>query len=175
MTGQRSDGSELFDEAAVRHVEPLLRRIALQAMRNEVVARDLVQETYLAAWQYRSTYDGRSDLRNWMAGILRRKIADHYRRTRREILTAWPPEPRHPSALADDQVDGREKRRMVERHLVELPERERAAVLLCDIEHRDRARAARALGVTRGHLRVLLHRGRLRLRHGLCDDGVFGA
>lgn len=40
---------------------------------------DVVQEVALAAWQMAGTRE-RSGLRTWLNGILRHKVADHYRR-----------------------------------------------------------------------------------------------
>jgi RNA polymerase sigma-70 factor (ECF subfamily) len=56
---------------------------ALSRVGRRETAEDLVQETFLAAWQARHTFDGRSSLATWLCGILRRKIADHYRRVGR--------------------------------------------------------------------------------------------
>jgi RNA polymerase sigma-70 factor (ECF subfamily) len=52
---------------------------ALSRVANRETAEDLVQETFLAAWRARNTFDGRASLATWLCGILRRKIADHYR------------------------------------------------------------------------------------------------
>ena len=56
-----------------------LLRFALTRVGCRDTAEDLVQEAFLAAWQSRSTFDGRASLGTWLIGILRRKIADHYR------------------------------------------------------------------------------------------------
>jgi len=52
-----------------------------QALRRlpEHIVDDVVQETALAAWRGRGTRE-RSRLRTWLNGILRHKVADHYRR-----------------------------------------------------------------------------------------------
>jgi len=40
---------------------------------------DLVQETFLAAWESLSGYDGSGSLQGWLLGIARHKVEDHYR------------------------------------------------------------------------------------------------
>jgi DNA-directed RNA polymerase specialized sigma24 family protein len=53
-----------------------------------------------------------------------------------------------------------------------LPEQEREAVTQCDLLERERDHACAQLGVSRGHLRVLLFRGRGKLAQALRADGV---
>jgi DNA-directed RNA polymerase specialized sigma24 family protein len=53
-----------------------------------------------------------------------------------------------------------------------LTELERRAVTLCDVDDLDRDEASEAMGVTRGHLRVLLHRGRHKLEASLRAEGI---
>jgi RNA polymerase sigma-70 factor (ECF subfamily) len=46
---------------------------------------DLVQEIFLAAWENLDRFRGDSPLRNWLLGIARHKVEDHYRRRLREL------------------------------------------------------------------------------------------
>jgi RNA polymerase sigma-70 factor, ECF subfamily len=43
------------------------------------LVEDLVQETFLAAWESLSGYGGSGSLRGWLLGIARHKVEDHYR------------------------------------------------------------------------------------------------
>jgi RNA polymerase sigma-70 factor, ECF subfamily len=160
----------------LRDVEPVLFGFAFRAVRREDLARDLVQQTYVAALENKAAFQGRSKLRTWLVGILSRKIVDHYRKTRREILVDVPPEPDSPSRFAprpaeapETRLDQRKAMDVIERSLDGLAELERMAVLLCDVEQMDRADACEAMGVKATHLRVLLHRGRHKLRKALED------
>src|SRR5436853_5170172 len=49
---------------------------------------DLVQETFLAAWQNLEKFRGEAGLRSWLLGIARHKVEDYYRRRLREA--EWP-------------------------------------------------------------------------------------
>ena len=169
----------IIDDAAIRQIEPVLMGFAYRAVRREDVARDLVQETYMAALEAKDSFAGRSTLRTWMVGILSRKIIDFYRRTRREVLTDIPPEPDPRGTFApatarapDSRLDPALAMRVVEKSLGKLTELERMAVLLVDIEQMDRDEAGNAMGVQSTHLRVLLHRGRHKLRKALEDAGL---
>ena len=169
----------VIDDAAIRQIEPVLMGFAYRAVRREDVARDLVQETYIAALEAKASFAGRSTLRTWMVGILSRKIIDFYRRTRREVLMDLTPEPDPLATLAptperapDARLDPALAMRVVERTLGTLTELERMAVLLVDVEQLERDAAGNAMGVQPTHLRVLLHRGRHKLRKALEDAGL---
>jgi len=166
-------------EETIRSVEPVLMGFALRQVRRPDLARDLVQETYVAVLEAKSRFEGRSSLRTWMVGILSRKIVDHYRRTKRELLMDVPPEPDSPTKFApappaapDRRLDERQAMAVIERSLESLSELERMAVLLVDVEHMERAEACNAMGVKPTHLRVLLHRGRHKLRKALQDAEI---
>jgi RNA polymerase sigma-70 factor (ECF subfamily) len=57
--------------------------------------------------------------------------------------------------------------------LVTLPERQRQVVVLRDLEGLSTPEVAQVLGLAEGNVRVLLHRGRMRLRQ-LLEEYVSG-
>jgi len=61
-----------------------LYRFALSRLRDRAAAEDLVQETFLAALHARENFKGRSSVTTWLAGILKHKIIDHFRKESRE-------------------------------------------------------------------------------------------
>ncbi|MFA6051505.1 MAG: sigma-70 family RNA polymerase sigma factor [Methylobacter sp.] len=73
-----------FTEQALTAQRPVLFRYALLQLRDSELADDAVQETLLAAWQSASGFEGKASLRTWLIGILKHKIADHWRRSARE-------------------------------------------------------------------------------------------
>ena len=157
----------VIPEPELRALEPVLYRFALRATRDRDVARDLTQDALLAAIAQASTFAGRSALRTWVVGILSHKIIDHYRRTLGRVpdgeedadLLATPS-----SADVERVVAARQELAAVDRALMQLPERERLALMLVDVEGLEREDACRALDVSATHLRVLLHRARNRVR-----------
>ena len=60
---------------------------AMLRLRDPVLAEDAVQETLLAALQGWERFGGKSAERTWLAGILKHKITDQFRRARRETPT----------------------------------------------------------------------------------------
>jgi RNA polymerase sigma-70 factor, ECF subfamily len=51
---------------------------------DEAKAEDLIQETFLAAFQSKESFAGRSSVRSWLIGILKHKIVDSFRKESRE-------------------------------------------------------------------------------------------
>ena len=148
-------------------LEPVLYRFALRATRDADLSRDLTQDALLAALTERGTFAGRSSLRSWVVGILSHKIMDHFRRTATHPLDGGDDIDLLAAPSADDVervVGARRALAAVDEALRTLPERERLALMLVDVEGLDREDSCRALDVTATHLRVLLHRGRNRLR-----------
>lgn len=157
--------SQTIDE-----LNPALFRFALRFVHRPEEAEDLVQETWLNALRGASHFDGRSSLRAWLNGILRRRAVDHFRRTR--------PTTPFDDQLADDtvspleQLDSENAAFLAAAAAADLPLLERTAVMLCDVQDVDRDRAAAQMQISRGHLRVVLHRAHQKLVHALHAHGV---
>lgn len=62
-----------------------LYRYAMFRLRDASAAEDAVQETLLAALKAYDAFAGRGSERTWLVGILKHKIADHFRRASREV------------------------------------------------------------------------------------------
>jgi RNA polymerase sigma-70 factor (ECF subfamily) len=161
-----------FAEDELRRLESLLYRFALRATGDAELSRDLTQEALLAAVADRANFAGRSSLRTWVVGILSHKVMDHFRRraTRAEdgdplLLLSTPSDEDVERAVA-----ARQELTAVEAALAKLPELERLALMLVDVEAMEREEACNANGVSATQLRVLLHRGRNRLRRMLEHD-----
>lgn len=75
-------------EALLAQHRPVLFRYALLQLHNDELADDVVQETLLAAWQSAASFEGKAGYRTWLIGILKHKIADHWRRNPPEVVTS---------------------------------------------------------------------------------------
>lgn len=182
--GEQSD-ARLTDPAGWnRKYGDCLFRYAVKHVGDPHKAQDLVQETWLAAWQARDRFAGRSTERTWLFGILRHKLIDHYQTASRESrlseeqrrrldemgtpeMTLGPsaqqPAWMDPSA----QLDRKQLRRLLDRCLCRLTDRMKAVFAFCDLDEVPPREVARRLGLTDGHLYVLLHRARQRVRECL--------
>jgi RNA polymerase sigma factor (sigma-70 family) len=160
-------------ESQLRELMPVLHRFALRATRDADLSRDLAQDALLAAVSQADGFAGRSSLRTWVIGILSHKVIDHFRR-RATRPTEGGDDPALLATPSADDVErvvaARQELAAVDRALQDLPDLERMALLLVDVEDVDREECCRVLGVSATHLRVLLHRGRNRLRTKLEHD-----
>jgi RNA polymerase sigma-70 factor (ECF subfamily) len=157
-----------IDSAVVRAHSPALLAFAMRAVHQREQAEDLVQETWASALKSVHAFEGRASLRTWLTRILQCRIADHYRKWRFDEEL----EEQSSNESAEAWFGTRELADVAQRALAELSTLEREAVLLCDVQDTDRDQAAERMGVTRGHLRVLLFRGRQKLATSLTEAGL---
>ena len=161
-----------------------LHRFALSRVGRQEVAEDLVQETFLAGWQARAAFDGRASLGTWLGGILRRKVADYYRRNGRERarmeveasdqagplfgrfgkwLDGTAPWRESPEQMAENA----EFWGVVAACLGELPSHLAEAFALRELRQETFEEVSTQTGITPKNLSVRLHRARLLLRRCL--------
>ncbi|MDQ2901040.1 MAG: sigma-70 family RNA polymerase sigma factor [Acidobacteriota bacterium] len=76
-------------EFVALHIEALYGYVRHRLFPRGDLIEDLVQEVFLAAWQQLPLFRGESTLRNWLLGIARHKVEDHYRAQLRHF-DAWP-------------------------------------------------------------------------------------
>lgn len=74
-----------FEQQLVALREDLLRYARLQ-LRNATWAEDAVSDTLLAALAKPQAFEGRSQLKTWLVGILKHKIIDSMRLRKREVV-----------------------------------------------------------------------------------------
>ena len=154
----------------------------LPRVRDRHLAEELVQESFLAALKAVESFRGDSSPRTWLVGLLRRKIADHYRKRGREPKTesidtadptidAWFDEKgswiKKPSRCEMDPVKLQESTdfwRVFEDCLRALPQRLANVFSLRVIDSLKPDEVRKELSITSTNLWVTLHRARARLR-----------
>jgi RNA polymerase sigma-70 factor, ECF subfamily len=150
-----------FGRAVEREI-PRLRRYALAMTRDRQRADDLVQNCLARALAKPHLWTPGTDLRAWLFTILHNLHVSDLRRSMREdaynqsVMTVMTAAPRQP--------DARLELRDLDRAISELPEVQRAAVLLIGLEEMTYDQVAAVLGVPIGTVRSRLSRGRAELR-----------
>ncbi len=152
-----------------------VHRVALAYLRQREDALDVVQETFVKAFQNATRWDGSAEAGPWLARIAVNLSIDRWRRNKRRLQTFAPmPEGDHSETLAvaagdgpDRSLQGREARDRVGAALAALPERQRAVVVLRHYQELSLEEIAAALGMSLGTVKSSLHRALHRMRAGL--------
>jgi len=183
-------------ENLMQHADSLYR-YALSRVKDHHAAEDLVQDCLSAAWQRIDTFDGRSSLSTWLIGIIKFKVIDYFRKSKRtptdqaaddadgehdplnslfDSCGSWKIDPNHGLemlARAPDQIASQnELLDWVRACLDKLPDRLRVLFTLREVDGLDVSSVASAVGVTVGSAAVLLTRSRQRLRSCLQEHGI---
>jgi len=72
-------------EQSLAGLRPTLMGIARLQLRNDAWAEDVVSETIVAALEASRSFAGQSQLKTWVVGILKHKIIDQFRKSKREV------------------------------------------------------------------------------------------
>jgi RNA polymerase sigma-70 factor (ECF subfamily) len=177
---------------------PMMLRVARTFVSTDASAQEIVQETWLAVVGGLDRFEGRSSVRTWVFRILTnlgktrgvreaRTVplsslsgaeatgptvdASRFRGVDDEWPQHWTPvgSPRPWTPSPEDAALAGEVRRQVATALTDLPERQRTVVSLRDVHGMSADEVCAALDISAANQRVLLHRGRARLRETLED------
>ena len=188
-------GDEAAFREVVAEYGGRLTRLARSFSHNDAVIEEAVQETWLAVFQGIPGFQGRSPLRTWLFGILvnqAHRLAVREHRHARVALGGNVGAGQNPSPEDEDRepsmdrngmwveppapwglenpesaMVSKETLRVIEAGLADLPEAQRQVVLLRDVEGLGSEEVCNVLGVSDTNQRVLLHRGRARVRRAL--------
>ncbi len=187
-------GSEAALEALYDRYASSVHRIAMTVTQDRGAAEDVVQETFLAAWNRAELYDPRlGTLGSWLHAIARNRSLDHLRRTSRRALAApfssvvadRPDEAATIDWLAssgalvaaaaaeptpDVSVETAEARRSVREAMAVLTEHEREAILLAYRDGLSQSEIAQRLGWPLGTVKTRSRRALRRLREALGES-----
>jgi len=144
-------------------VRGFLRRL----VRDEAVADDVTQEAFLRAQRSSSPHRGAASEKSWLCAIALNLVRDRYRADARgrEVPTdAGVLEEVATGSDAEQEVLQAEMSACVAEHLLQLPRPQYEVVALHDMGGLTHREIAALLGLTEGHSRVVLHRGRAALR-----------
>ena len=144
---------------------PAMYRLAYRLVGDRHEAEDLVQEAFRSAWKSRNLFRSEGGSRAWLASILRRRVADHWRR------------PRPPGLVADDQrleielpADDPCRDELTDemQHALDrLPAELKETLILVVVAELTHQEAAEMLGVPLGTVLSRVSRARNRLREYL--------
>ncbi len=160
-----------FEQLILLHERRVLRT-ALRLLARPEDAADAAQEVYLRLFRHLRRFDERRDFATWLYRITVNVCRDVHRRRQRnptlslEEMGARAPsvEPRADAPDPFDEFAQAEERRIMTEALGALPEKERAALVLRDLEGLSTAEVAEVLGSSETTVRSQISRARIKLR-----------
>jgi RNA polymerase sigma-70 factor (ECF subfamily) len=171
----RAGDESAFAELVCRY-QPRLLRLAEATVHSRAVAEEACQDTWLAVVRGVERFEGRSSFKTWLFRILLNRARSTLGREQRagrpdaeaverfDAKGAWEEPPAPWADRVDDRLVAEQLARRVQTLLPVLAEQQRQVVILRDVEGFDGSEVAMLLGVSEGNQRVLLHRGRAKLR-----------
>jgi len=164
---------------------------AVSRLDDEEQARDLVQETFLAALEKLADFRGASSERTWLTAILKYKIIEVYRKRNSGVLMVrvdqgpeleffeadnghWKEEfaPRPFGIEAADEMLRKELAAILQRCIQRLPALWRSIFSLKHFDDEATETICRDLKITPANFWVIIHRAKLNLRACLQKEGL---
>jgi RNA polymerase sigma-70 factor, ECF subfamily len=173
--GDRTEFARLVDKYSGS-----IYRLALKMLNDPQDAEDILQETFIKAFRYLSTFEGRSSLSTWLyriavneALMLVRKHQPDSVSIDEEIETnEGDLEPREIvdwHNLPEDELMSEEIQKVLDDAIQHLPQTLRVVFLLRDIQDLSVKETAEALNLSETAVKTRLLRARLRLREYLSE------
>ena len=154
---------------------------AFKKLLSKDLAEDLLQDAFLAAFQAKESFKGKSTEKTWLASILKRKIADYYRQLAKNRERTFSD---NSSFITDKFMHGQWKEEkaplvwdmdgdwakderfleIIRKCITFLPPKWKAVFALKHMEDTNTQKISEDLKVSESNIWVILHRSRLQLR-----------
>ena len=168
---QRAQSGDIsaFNELVIEF-QSLVYNLCLRMLGQQQAAEDAAQEAFINAWRSIGSFRGDS-FRSWLLRIAANLCRDELRRRGRRpsssldtALEAGMPDPPDDDPLPEESALNAELRSSLDAALAQLPEEQRTAIILCDIEGLDYAEIAVAMNTSLGTVKSRIARARMRMR-----------
>jgi len=168
----RAGDTRAVEQLLARH-EVRVYRYGLRMCGNEDDARDVLQETLLAAFRNLASFRGDAQVSTWLYQIARSFCIKQRRRREGEPAQHEDTEGLEVRRVASDtpqsdsHTHAHEVGTLIQAAIATLPSEHREALVLRDVEGLSAEEAAEVVGIEVGALKSRLHRARMALREQL--------
>lgn len=171
------DGDDAAFDALFKRWAGKLLRFLERMVRDQAVAEELVQETFLRVHRARARYVADAKFSTWLytiaTNVARNELRRPFRRAPHDSTDAEregaPLELVAEDSPVDEIVNARRMGTEVEAALAKLPERQRAALWLAAVDGLPYAEVAQALETSESSVKALVHRARVALAEHLAN------
>jgi RNA polymerase sigma-70 factor, ECF subfamily len=159
-----------FDRLSRRHLDRAYG-VALRMTGSRADAQDVVQDVFLRLWQRPDAWrPGQAQFSTWLYRVVVNRCLDLKRRPKGTDLDSVD-EPQDPDANAEDSLLDAERSRALDSAVNQLPERQKAAIVLTYTAGLRNAEAASAMDISVKAFEALLVRAKRELRDFLTGQG----
>jgi RNA polymerase sigma-70 factor (ECF subfamily) len=159
-----------FDRLSRRHLDRAYG-VALRMTGSRADAQDVVQDVFLRLWQRPDAWrPGQAQFSTWLYRVVVNRCLDLKRRPKGTDLDSVE-EPQDPDANAEDSLLDAERSRALDSAVNQLPERQKAAIVLTYTAGMRNAEAASAMDISVKAFEALLVRAKRELRDFLAGQG----
>ena len=139
-------------------------------------ASDCAQETMLKIWRSLDSYRGDCAFETWVYRIAANCCLDAMRKAKRDRSQSIEPlreagfDPPDPEPGTEEKVIAADRRQRLREGIAQLPEEQREALILTQLEKIPYEEAAEQLGVSEGTVKSRVNRAKARLREILSEE-----
>lgn len=155
MLGHDSERRQAF-ELVVRHYSEQLYWTIRRFVLTHEDADDVLQNTFVKAWQNLTAFERRSSLSTWLHRIAVNEAIDHLRRNKNRIASEQV-EPLAQRLLADDYFDGDQAEALLQQAIASLPDVQRTVFLMRYYDNLPYTDISSILGTSVGALKASYH------------------
>ena len=160
--------TDLF-EVIVRRYNTRIFRMAVSVLRNDAEAEDVVQDTYVSAYQHLAQFAGRARFSTWLTRIALYKALARLSSRNREVPLENEEGEEYPWLIhhgrdPEQSLCHKESVALLNSAIAALPENYRNVLVLRDVDEIDTAATARKLALSESNVKVRLHRAHAMLR-----------
>lgn len=167
--------------AWVNDYSDILYGYVVQRVSDTDTAKDLLQETFLAAWRNVDKYNGDASVKTWLFTIPKNKIIDHYRKIStmhtEELANGdngndsyyfdstchWTEET-YPSEWGNLPLESKEFYAILNKRIKKLKEVQAAVFTMKYFDDMESEEICKVLNITSSNYWVLVHRAKVQLR-----------
>ena len=171
----QSGDPEAF-ERLMEPLEQLVWRVCWHYTGNREAAEDCGQEAMIRIWRNLANYRGECALESWVYRIAANCCMDWLRKKKRDQSVSMEPMVEQGFDPADDapgtaaQVVAKDERQRLREAIALLPDDQREALILTQLEKVSYEEAAQALGVSEGTVKSRVNRAKARLKEILSAE-----
>jgi RNA polymerase sigma-70 factor (ECF subfamily) len=137
--------------------------VALRTVRDPEEAADALQDAFISAFRAAGNFRAESAVTTWLHRIVVNACLDRVRRKQARPTVPLPETGYQEPATPRDSMSERETRLVIRDALDQLPEDQRAPIVLVDVEGYSVAETAVMLGIAEGTVKSRCARGRAKL------------